>query len=316
MSDTGSLAIVFPGQGSQHIGMLQSLSQEHAIIEKTFEEVSEVVGINLWKVAEIGPQDKIDSTLITQPLLLAADVAVWRVLQTLYAEKLNPKFMAGHSLGEYSALVCAQALSLTAASRLVQQRAEYMQAAVSPGVGSMLAVLGMEDKVIAELCDLTAGNEVLSPANFNSIGQCVVAGHKIAIERLMPVLKQHGAKIVKELPVSVPSHCKLMQPAIAGFTAALQTVNISPPQIPVIQNYDVRSYADPQQIKHALIEQLVSPVRWVETIQFMHSQGVTHLIECGPGQVLCKLNRRIVKQMTVFAANTPELLARIEADLS
>lgn len=310
-----SYAVVFPGQGSQSIGMLGDLSKQHPQIEQTFKEVSDSIGIDIWDITQNGPQEKIDSTIYTQPIMLAADVALWRVWQQSINGSPKISFLAGHSLGEYSALVCAESLTLKDASLLVQKRAQLMQQATKPGEGAMAAILGLDDSTVENLCNQYAQNEVLSPANFNSIGQCVVAGHSAAIDRVIVAAKDAGAKIAKKIPVSVPSHCALMSPAIEPFTKALAEVNILPPKTPVVQNVDVNIHESSDEIKQALVKQLTHSVRWVETIQYLSRNNINKLIECGPGQVLSKLNKRIDKTMDVFCLNSEPSLQKTIAEL-
>jgi [acyl-carrier-protein] S-malonyltransferase len=300
-----SVAFVFPGQGSQSVGMLDALAESHSIVKDTFAEASEALGYDLWSLVHNGPESDLNKTDRTQPAMLTAGVATWRVWQA--AGGASPAVMAGHSLGEYSALVCAGAISLSDAVSLVADRGRFMQEAVPEGEGAMAAILGMDDDAVIKVCADNAGNEVLSAVNFNSPGQVVIAGSKPAVERAAVAAKDAGAKRAVVLPVSVPSHCALMAPAAARLAERLDDISISPPQIPVINNADVATPTDADAIRAALVKQLDHPVRWVETINRMADDDVDTVIECGPGKVLVGLNKRINKQMQalpVFDADT------------
>jgi [acyl-carrier-protein] S-malonyltransferase len=301
-----SLAFIFPGQGSQSEGMLSTLAAEFSEVEATYREASEVLGYDLWDIVQNGPADKLNSTDITQPAMLAAGVAVWRVWQAKGGAQ--PAVLAGHSLGEYTALVCGGSLAFTDAIKLVAERGRLMQAAVPAGTGAMAAVLGLEDDAVRQACSDAAAGEVLEAVNFNSPGQVVVAGNKAAVERVVDLAKERGAKRALLLPVSVPSHCALMQPAADQLATVLKDVAIQAPTIPVINNADVASPSEPDAIRDALVRQLYSPVRWVETIQKMATDGVERLIECGPGKVLVGLNKRIERKMAAQAVFDPESL--------
>lgn len=315
MKNKDIFAVVFPGQGSQSLHMLADFAADNPLIEATFAEVSSVVGRNLWQVVQQGPQNVLDATVNTQPIMLAADVALWRVWEATTGA-LAPTYLAGHSLGEYSALVCAQALSLADAASLVQQRAQLMQNANAPGVGAMAAIIGLEPNTLETLCQQAqTEHETVTPANYNSLGQCVVAGHTAAVDRLIELAKQHAAKIAKKIPVSVASHCELMRPAVEPFAEALAKCTMNLPHIPVVQNTDVKVHSQVADIKQALLQQLTSTVRWVETIQYFRQQGVTSLIECGPGQVLAKLNKRIDKTMQTYTLATPVELEKLTSEL-
>ncbi len=296
--DDTSLALVFPGQGSQSVGMLSELARHHPVVEETFAAAGEVLAYDLWQLVQQGPEEELNRTDHTQPAMLAAEVAVWRVWRQCGGAV--PGVMAGHSLGEYTALVCAGALDFATAVRLVAERGRFMQEAVPEGSGAMAAVLGLDDETVRELCRREAGGEVLEAVNFNAPGQVVVAGHHTAVERLMAAAKAAGAKRVVRLPVSVPSHCRLMQPAAERMAALLAEAEIRAPEIPVLNNVDVAVEEDPQRIREALVRQLYSPVRWVETIRAMAARGVTRVVECGPGKVLAGLNRRIERSMEVL----------------
>lgn len=294
-------AIVFPGQGSQSLGMLADLGEQFDVVKKTFSEVSEVLGYDLWALVQNGPVEDLNQTFRTQPALLAASVAIWRVWQEQGLEQ--PVNLAGHSLGEYSALVCAGVIDFQQAIKLVELRGQLMQEAVPAGVGAMYAIIGLDDESIAKACEEAAQGEVVSPVNFNSPGQVVIAGNKAAVERAGVLCKEAGAKRALPLPVSVPSHCALMQPAADKLEVALQSIEFKAPTLPVINNVDVIAETDPEKIKKALVRQLHSPVRWTEGVQKMSEEGVEKLYELGPGKVLTGLTKRIVKTLTAAAVN-------------
>ncbi len=299
-----SLAFVFPGQGSQSVGMLAELATVYPQVHDTFAQASVVLGYDLWALVQSGPESELNQTHKTQPAMLAAGVAVWRAWQAQGGKM--PAMMAGHSLGEYTALVCAGALEFTDAVRLVAERGRYMQDAVPAGQGAMAAILGLEDAQVIQICGDAAAlpgasqGEVVSAVNFNSPGQVVVAGSAAAVARAVDLAKQAGAKRVLLLPVSVPSHCALMKPASERLAVLLQTITIKPPTVPVLHNADVQAYSDAQQIRDALVRQLHNPVRWTETVRAMTSAGVKTLVECGPGKVLAGLNKRIDRDMAVL----------------
>ena len=293
-----SYAFVFPGQGSQSVGMLADLAGAHDDVRDTFTEASDALGYDLWKLVQEGPEESLNSTERTQPALLAAGVAVWRVLVENGVKR--PEVMAGHSLGEYSALVCAGSLDFADAIRLVEFRGQAMQAAVPAGTGAMAAILGLADDDVRAVCEESADGEVVSAVNYNAPGQVVIAGNREAVARAIEAAKGRGAKRAIELPVSVPSHCSLMQPAAEKMAERLQDTRIKAPTIPVIHNVDVQTHDDPEQIRAALVAQLHSPVRWVETIETMSDDGILSVAECGPGKVLAGLNRRIDKSMNVY----------------
>jgi [acyl-carrier-protein] S-malonyltransferase len=294
-------AIVFPGQGSQAIGMLADLGEQYDVVKKTFAEASEALGYDLWALVQDGPVENLNETFRTQPALLTASVAIWRVWQELGLEQ--PENLAGHSLGEYSALVCAGVIDFKEAIKLVELRGQLMQEAVPAGVGAMYAIIGLDDEAIAKACEEAAQDEVVSPVNFNSPGQVVIAGNKAAVERAGALCKEAGAKRALPLPVSVPSHCALMKPAADKLAVALEAPEFNAPALPVINNVDVIAETDPAKIKSALVRQLYSPVRWTEGVQAMNEQGVEKLLELGPGKVLTGLTKRIVKTMTAAAVN-------------
>jgi len=301
-------AFLFPGQGSQSVGMMSGFG-ESAIIRDTFTEASDILGFDFWAMAT-EPNEAINETTNTQPIMLIAGVATWRAWQAS-TDKL-PSVLAGHSLGELTALVVSGALSFSDALPLVRLRAEVMQSAVPAGVGAMAAILGLDDEVVREVCAEAAQTEVLEAVNFNSPGQVVIAGNKAAVERGMELAKAKGAKRALALPVSVPSHCALMRPAAVIFAEYLKNVIVNVPQISVIQNADVAAYHDVEKIKSALIRQLYSPVRWVETVQAIHAQGITRAAECGPGKVLAGLTKRIVADLPCVALINNEALIEFQ----
>ncbi|BEN25185.1 Malonyl CoA-acyl carrier protein transacylase [Serratia marcescens] len=304
-------AFVFPGQGSQTVGMLAELAAQFPIVEETFGEASSALGYDLWQLVQQGPAEELNKTWQTQPALLAASVAIFRVWQQQGGK--SPALMAGHSLGEYSALVCAGVLDFKAAIRLVELRGKLMQEAVPEGTGAMYAIIGLDNDAIAKACEESAQGLVVSPVNFNSPGQVVIAGNKEAVERAGVACKAAGAKRALPLPVSVPSHCALMKPAADKLAVALQNITFNAPQVPVVNNVDVRTENDPEAIRSALVRQLYSPVRWTESVEFIAAQGVTSLLEVGPGKVLTGLTKRIVDTLTAAAVNdTASLSAALE----
>jgi [acyl-carrier-protein] S-malonyltransferase len=304
-------AFLFSGQGSQSVGMMNGFG-ESAIIRDTFVEASDILGLDFWTMAT-EPNEAINETTNTQPIMLIAGIATWRVWQAS-TDKL-PSVLAGHSLGEFTALVASGALSFADALPLVRYRAEVMQSAVPAGVGAMAAILGLDDAVVREVCAKAAQNEVLEAVNFNSPGQVVIAGNKAAVERGMQLAKARGAKRTLPLPVSVPSHCALMKPAAVKLAEYLENVTINTPQIPLIQNADVATYQGAEKIKDALVRQLYSPVRWVETVQAIHAQGITQVAECGPGKVLAGLTKRIVAELSCVALTNNEALNEFQSQL-
>lgn len=292
-------AFVFPGQGSQSVGMLADMATEYALVGETFAEASQALGYDLWQVVANGPAETLNQTSVTQPAMLTAGIALYRILQA--AGKADVAFMAGHSLGEYTALTAAGVFSLADAVRLVRARGDYMQSAVPEGVGAMAAILGLTDEQVRSVCEQAAQGEVVSAVNFNSPGQVVIAGHKGAVERAMKLCQEAGAKRALPLPVSVPSHCALMQPAADRLAQDLAQMTMQTPQVSVVNNVHVAVESDVKAIQAALLAQLYSPVRWVETVQFLKSQGVTRLVEVGPGKVLAGLNKRIDNEIEHFA---------------
>lgn len=297
---------VFPGQGSQSVGMLADLAQAYPLVTETYAEAAAVLGYDLWKLVQEGPEQTLNQTAHTQPALLAADVAVWRVWQSRSAAV--PERMAGHSLGEYSALVCAGAISFSDAVALVAARGRYMQEAVAEGEGAMAAILGLDDEQVIAVCATAQAEmtgQVVAAVNFNSPGQVVLAGHTAAVERAMALAKQAGAKRALRLPVSVPSHCALMHPAAERLAHDLAGVAIRPPRLPVINNVDAAAVLDPDTIRASLTRQLYQPVRWVEIIRGMAAEGIQVLVECGPGAVLTGLNKRIAPGLNCMAVSDP-----------
>lgn len=294
-----SLALVFPGQGSQSVGMLHALAQDFPAVHATFAEASAALGKDLWQLVEQGPVDALNQTDNTQPAMLAAGVAVWRIWCAQNGPR--PAYMAGHSLGEYTALVCAGVLDFSDAIKVVAERGRVMQEAVPAGTGAMAAILGLDDDAVKRVCAEAAHGEVLAAVNFNSPGQVVIAGHRAAVERGIEAAKAAGAKRAIILPVSVPSHCALMQSAGERMAVRLRETPVRTPTIPVLHNFSVQAETAPDAIRAALVAQLSGPVRWVETIQKMAQAGVDKIIECGPGGVLTGLNKRIVKGMNAYS---------------
>ena len=293
-------AIVFPGQGSQAVGMLGDLAVNYSQIQETFDEASESLGRDLWALALNGPAEKLNQTQNTQPLVLTASVAMWRVLQSQL--DIKPVLMAGHSLGEYTALVCAGSLNFVDAVKLVEQRAMFMQQAVPEGEGAMAAILGLEVADLIAICDKAAEGEVVSAVNFNAPGQVVIAGNTAAVNRAIDLAKEQGAKRALPLPVSVPSHCALMLPAAEKLLDAMSRVDFVSPNVPVLHNTNVAEHSNVADIQQALGQQLHTPVRWVETVETMANAGVNVLIECGPGKVLSGLNKRIDKSLELYSS--------------
>lgn len=294
-------AIVFPGQGSQTVGMLADLAEQFDVVKQTFAEASDALGYDLWALVQDGPVEDLNQTQRTQPALLTASVAIWRVWQQQGGEQ--PVVLAGHSLGEYSALVCAGVIDFQSAVKLVELRGKLMQAAVPAGIGAMSAIIGLDNDAIATACAQAAEDQVCSPVNFNSPGQVVIAGNKEAVERANVLCKEAGAKRALPLPVSVPSHCALMKPAADKLAIALEGLAFSVPTIPVINNVDVATETDPVAIKLALVKQLYNPVRWTESVERMAADGVEELLEMGPGKVLTGLTKRIDRALSSAVVN-------------
>lgn len=288
-------AIVFPGQGSQSVGMLKEFATQYSQVAETFSEASDILHYDLWNLIQEGPEEQLNQTKFTQPALLASGVAVWRIWSAKMVS--TPFFLAGHSLGEYTALVGAAALDFQDAIKIVETRGRLMQEACHEG--AMVAIVGPEDETIKKICSESSQHDVLAVANYNSIGQTVLAGHLAAVKRAADQAKSCGAKIAKILPVSVPSHSILMKPVAEHLRTVLATTTINAPKIPVIHNADVFYYDDPEKVRDALVRQLYSPVRWVETVQLMLKHGVQCILECGPGKVLTGLNKRISSEITV-----------------
>ncbi|NHQ88048.1 ACP S-malonyltransferase [Iodobacter sp. HSC-16F04] len=307
-----ALAFVFPGQGSQSIGMMNGWA-DLAVVKATFDEASAILGEDLWQMVADGPAELLNATVNTQPLMLTAGVAAWRAWQAQGGAQ--PEVLAGHSLGEYTALVAAEALSFGDALQLVRLRATAMQDAVPAGTGAMAAILGLADDQIIAACEEAAQGEVVAAVNFNSPGQVVIAGSKAAVERACDACKARGAKRAMLLPVSVPSHCALMRPAAEKLQQKLDTIVINTPVIPVLHNADVAAYSDAAQIKDALVRQLYEPVRWVETITKMANDGITVIAECGPGKVLAGLNKRIATEAQQVALVDAAALQTLKAML-
>lgn len=306
------IAFIFPGQGTQSVGMMQGFDSL-PVVRETFAEASDVLGQDMWQLMAEGPAEQLNLTVNTQPVMLAAGVATYRAW--LDQGGRAPQVMAGHSLGEYSALVAAGALSFADALPLVRLRATVMQEAVAEGVGAMAAILGLDDDTVRAVCAQAARGEVLEAVNFNSPGQVVIAGNQAAVERGMQLAREKGARRALPLPVSVPSHCALMRPAAEKLAQYLAGVVVNTPLIPVLHNADVAAYSDAAQIRDALARQLHSPVRWVETVQAMAAQGVTHAVECGPGKVLTGLNKRINGSIQTFALTGTDALGEIRSAL-
>jgi [acyl-carrier-protein] S-malonyltransferase len=295
-----AVAFVFPGQGSQSVGMLKSLADAEPVVTATFAEASNVLGYDLWQLCQAGPEEALNATERTQPAMLAAGIAVWRVWRKRGGPA--PTVMSGHSLGEFTALVCADSLDFSTAVELVSFRGRAMQEAVPVGRGAMAAVLGLEDEDVEAACREAARGEVVEPVNFNAPGQVVIAGHAAAVKRAIEACKTRGAKRAIDLPVSVPSHSSLMKPAAERLQERLAGTEVRSPLVPEIYTVDVRKHGHPQGIRAALVQQLFNPVRWAETVRRMVASGVTHIVECGPGKVLTGLNRRVErrKEISVF----------------
>ncbi|WP_439256908.1 ACP S-malonyltransferase [Lonepinella sp. BR2271] len=304
-------AMVFPGQGSQAVGMLAELASEFPIVEQTFKQASDVLGYDLWQLVQQGPSEELNKTWQTQPALLAASVAIYRVWQQQYPD-LQPALMAGHSLGEYSALVCSGAIDFQDAIKLVELRGRLMQQAVPEGTGAMYAIIGLDNESIIAACKQAEQGEVVSAVNFNSPGQVVIAGAKAAVERAAVACKEAGAKRALPLAVSVPSHCALMKPAADQLAVALESIAIKAPTTPVINNVDVKTENESADIRTALVRQLYSPVRWTESVEKMAKLGVETLVEVGPGKVLTGLTGRIVKELTATAVNDVKSLHAVQ----
>lgn len=301
------LALVFPGQGSQSVGMMQGFA-DSAVVRETFAEAAAVLGQDLWQLVETGPAEELSATVNTQPVMLTAAYAMYRAWQQ--AGGPQPALVAGHSLGEYTALVAAGVLGFADAVPLVRFRAQAMQEAVPVGTGAMAAILGLDDDAVRAACAEAAQGEIVEPVNFNAPSQVVIAGHKAAVERAAAAAKARGAKRALLLPVSAPFHSSLLKPAAARLQERMQNVNFNPPRIGVVNNVDVAMLDDPAAIRNALARQACNPVRWVETIQFFATQGITHVVECGPGKVLSGLTKRIDGNLQSFAVTDAAALAQ------
>lgn len=302
--DNKQLAFVFPGQGSQKVGMLADIAGRHAIVQETFAEASDALGYDMWDLVQHGEQEQLNLTETTQPVLLTASVALWRLWRQQGGPE--PARLAGHSLGEFSALVCAGSLAFGDAVRLVRDRGRFMQTAVPVGEGAMAAVLGLEDEVIVDICRRAAGEQVVEAVNYNAPGQVVIAGHAGAVDRAVELCKEAGAKRAMPLPVSAPFHTSLMRPAGEKLAEAMADITFSEPAIPVVHNVHAQTEHDPALIRSLLVKQIHSPVKWVDCVRAMVDSGVTTTVECGPGKVLGGLNRRIDKSLTSESLETPE----------
>jgi [acyl-carrier-protein] S-malonyltransferase len=311
---SASLAFVFPGQGSQSLGMLAAQGEQHPLILDTFKEASEALGYDLWALTQEGPAELLNQTDKTQPAILTASVALWHVW--LAETEIKPAFVAGHSLGEYSALVAAQSLSLADAVKLVERRGQLMQEAVPAGQGGMAAILGLDDVDVIAACAEAAQGEVVSAVNFNSPGQVVIAGSAEAVKRAMELCKARGAKRALPLPVSVPSHCELMRPAAEKFAESIKAIDWDLPTFSLVQNVSAAVVTDLDTLKTDLLQQLYKPVRWVESIQTLAANGATQLVECGPGKVLAGLNKRCAEGVTTYNLDTPDAFAAARAALA
>ena len=308
-------AMVFPGQGSQTVGMLAELAGDYPIVQETFKQASEVLGYDLWQLVQEGPAEELNKTWQTQPALLTASVAVYRVWQQKYPA-LKPEVMAGHSLGEYSALVCAGVLDFQDAVKLVELRGKLMQQAVPEGTGAMYAIIGLDNDAIINACKQAEQGEVVSAVNFNSPGQVAIAGAKAAVERAAALCKEAGAKRALPLAVSVPSHCALMKPAADQLSVSLESITLKAPVVAVLNNVDIKAETDAVAIRNALVRQLYSPVRWTETVEKMAQNGVEVLVEVGPGKVLNGLAKRIVDSLQAVSVNDVKSLDSVEEVLA
>ncbi len=302
-----SLAFVFPGQGSQAVGMLADIAAAESVVRDTFAEASTALGYDLWALTQQGPVEDLNQTDKTQPAILTASIALWR----LWAEKSSvlPSYVAGHSLGEYSALVAAGSVSLADAVRLVERRGQLMQQAVPAGTGGMAAIIGLDDSEVLAACAEAAQGDVVSAVNFNAPGQVVIAGAAAAVDRAIEACKERGARRALPLPVSVPSHCELMRPAAEQFAESLAAIQWQQPKIPLVQNVSAEVVTDVATLEQNLLAQLYSPVRWVESMQNLAARDVTELVECGPGKVLSGLNKRCVKGVNTYNLDSPDAFA-------
>lgn len=304
-----SLALVFPGQGSQSIGMMSKLAEHYPVVKELFIEASDVLGVDLWALSQKGPIEDLSKTENTQPALLVAGVAAWRAWQS--EEGSVPSVMAGHSLGEYTALVCAGAIGFADGVTLVRDRGRYMQSAVPEGEGGMAAIIGLDDQTVKDVCAAVSGGDVLQAVNFNAPGQVVIAGSAAAIERAAPAMKEAGAKRALSLPVSIPAHSSLMSPASAQLAERLAGIEIALPEVPVLHNCNVAFAQNADEVAANLVTQLDSPVRWVESVKKMQEGGVTDFIESGPGKVLSGMIKRIAKGSNVACIDSPEAVSAL-----
>lgn len=306
------LAFVFPGQGSQKVGMLADLAAENPTIEATFAEASEVLGYDLWKLIQDGPQEELNLTERTQPMLLTASVALWRV----WNEKngAQPALMAGHSLGEWSALVCSGVVAFKDAVKLVQLRGKYMQEAVPVGEGAMAAIIGLDDEAIAKACEAAGQGEEVAAVNFNSPGQVVIGGTAGAVDRAIALCKEAGAKRAMPLAVSAPFHTNLMKPAADRLSAQIAETEFKAPQVPVVHNVHAQTETDPAVIKELMIKQIFAPVQWTDCTKTLVASGIQQAVECGPGKVLSGLVKRIDKSLSAFASETPDAFEKALAE--
>lgn len=311
---SASIAFVFPGQGSQALRMLADLGEQHSLVIDTFQEASDALGYDLWALCQHGPAELLNQTDKTQPAILTASIALWRLWQAQGG--VQPAYVAGHSLGEYSALVAAGSIGLADAVKLVERRGQLMQEAVPAGQGAMAAILGLTDEDVIAACAASEEGEVVSAVNFNSPGQVVIAGSASAVARAMEACKAKGAKRALPLPVSVPSHCALMKPAADKFAAAIEALNWQVPEIPVVQNVTAQVPGNLGDLKQNLLAQLYMPVRWVESVAWLASQGATQLVECGPGKVLAGLNKRCADGVNTSNLDTPDAFAAARAALA
>lgn len=307
MAQKHDFALVFPGQGSQKVGMLQQVAETSPTVTTVFAQASEVLGYDLWELVQTGPQDALNMTETTQPALLAASVALWQVWRERGGAE--PAFMAGHSLGEWSALVCAGVIDFADGIQLVRSRGRYMQEAVPAGAGAMAAIIGLDDSAVEQACTAAAQGEVVGPVNYNSPGQLVIAGTSAAVERAMALCKDAGAKRALPLPVSAPFHTALMKPAADRLATEIHNTLFKNPKYSIIHNVNATTEPSPEVIKQLMIEQIYSPVLWVDCVKQLVAQGVTTVLECGPGKVLSGLNKRIERNLTTLATETNDVLA-------
>lgn len=310
------IAFIFPGQGSQKIGMLSAMAEQFSLIQETFTQASDVLGYDMWHLIQQGKPEQLNTTEVTQPVLLTASVALWRLWQSRC--HVQPAWLAGHSLGEFSALVCAGSLAFHDALLLVRDRGRFMQNAVPIGRGAMAAVLGLDDQTVIDICAaITQKNQgVVEAVNFNAPGQVVIAGYVADVEQAIEQCKLAGAKKALLLPVSAPFHTSLMRPASEQLTAMLATITVVSPAIPVVHNVNAQTEQDPRRIKQLLLEQIFSPVKWVACVQAMLKKGVVATVECGPGKVLSGLNKRIDKTITSFTTDEVEHFERVLATIA